>query len=134
MRLHHIALSILPFSASACDPQMMVRQANDSSSPFTYTQGTDGPPDLATLGYFVNHIGLLVSNSTASREWYSKVLGMRHVFTFDNAGLLKITYMAHVQGGRNGTGFQTGPELVRDKNNLAGLVELIEYTVRYCSS
>jgi lactoylglutathione lyase len=33
--------------------------------------------------------------------------------------------MGHNQGGRNGTGFQTGGELLRNKNNAAGLLEFM---------
>jgi lactoylglutathione lyase len=69
----------------------------------------------------------------ASREWYSTVLGMRHVFTIEIAAKYVIMYMAHAQGGRNGTGFQSGEELARDKNNLAGLVEFTQYKVRHPS-
>jgi lactoylglutathione lyase len=48
---------------------------------------------------------------------------MRHIFTAQLSPTYSITYMGHSQGGRNGTSYQSGPELLRDKNNLAGLIE-----------
>ncbi|KAF2650384.1 Glyoxalase/Bleomycin resistance protein/Dihydroxybiphenyl dioxygenase [Lophiostoma macrostomum CBS 122681] len=108
----------------ACNHANLARRAESNETlPFSYEQGNDSRADPATEGYFINHVALLISDVNATREWYSTVLGMRHVFTFDLAEKYVIMYMAHAQGGRNGTGFQTGEELVRDKNNLAGLVE-----------
>ncbi|KAF2183936.1 Glyoxalase/Bleomycin resistance protein/Dihydroxybiphenyl dioxygenase [Zopfia rhizophila CBS 207.26] len=106
----------------------MERQADTNDTlPFKLTVGNDPPANPATQGYFINHICLLASNLTASRQWYSEVLGMRHIFTFDVSPNYAIMYMGHAQGGRNGTGFQTGAEMVRDKNNMAGLLELQSY-------
>ncbi|KAF2002300.1 Glyoxalase/Bleomycin resistance protein/Dihydroxybiphenyl dioxygenase, partial [Amniculicola lignicola CBS 123094] len=85
--------------------------------------GTDCAADPATTGYFVNHIALLVNDIEVSRKWYSEVLGMRHAFTFDISEDFTLMYMGHSQAGRNGMGFQTGAEMVRDKNNMAGMVE-----------
>ncbi|KAF2790198.1 hypothetical protein K505DRAFT_420005 [Melanomma pulvis-pyrius CBS 109.77] len=128
MRFSLFVTALLP-AALACNHANLAQHEarNDSAPPFKYTEGTDGPADPATRGYFVNHVGLVVSNITASREWYSTVLGMRHIFTMDLSDQYSIMYMGHAQGGRNGTGFQTGAELARDKNNLGGLVEFIEY-------
>jgi lactoylglutathione lyase len=111
----------------------MARQANATSS-FKFTPGDDGPADVATTGYFVNHVALLVSNMTATREWYTKVFGMRHIFTVDLSEYYQIMYMGHSQGGRNGTGFQSGAEMNRDKNNMAGLMEFQTYKVRSTTS
>jgi lactoylglutathione lyase len=88
-----------------------------------FTVGTDGPAHPETLGFFLNHLSLIVSNLTASKEFYGNVLGMRHMFTAQLSPHYSVTYMGHAQGGRNGTGFQTGEELLRNKNNAAGLLE-----------
>jgi lactoylglutathione lyase len=45
------------------------------------------------------------------------------MFTIQLSPHYSVTYMGHAQGGRNGTGFQTGEELLRNKNNAAGLLE-----------
>lgn len=59
-------------------------QSNSSVPwPFNITHGTDCPADPATTSYFINHVGFVVSNLTATRDWYREVLGMRHVFTVD---------------------------------------------------
>ena len=88
-----------------------------------FTIGTDGPAYPETLGFFLNHLSLIVFNLTASKEFYGNVLGMRHIFTAQLSPHYSVTHMGHAQGGRNGTGFQTGEELLRDKNNAAGLLE-----------
>ncbi|KAH7121176.1 Glyoxalase/Bleomycin resistance protein/Dihydroxybiphenyl dioxygenase [Dendryphion nanum] len=132
MHLSASLLTLLPIITLACNHENIARQSQNQTQgnttlPFDYIPGTDGPADQATSGYFVNHIGLLVSNITASREWYTTVLGMRHVFTIRLNEYYTIMYMAHAQGGRSGQGYQTGAELARDKNNLAGLVEFMQY-------
>lgn len=40
-----------------------------------------------------------------------------------------MTYMGYSQGGRNGTGFQTGAEMAVAKNNMYGLLELVQFNV-----
>ncbi|PVI01822.1 Glyoxalase/Bleomycin resistance protein/Dihydroxybiphenyl dioxygenase, partial [Periconia macrospinosa] len=117
---------ILAFPVLSCDHANIARRASENSTiPLkNFIPGDDPPANPATMGYFINHIALQVSNVTRSREWYSNVLGMRHIFTVEISPNFTITYMGHSQGGRNGTGYQTGGELLRDKNNLAGLVEL----------
>ncbi|KAJ4349334.1 uncharacterized protein N0V89_007948 [Didymosphaeria variabile] len=122
-------LSTLFFtSALACSEEIIARQEGNASLPFTYTPGNDPPADPETLSYFVNHVGINVANMTRTSAWYSKVIGMRHIFTVDLPGGFSIMYMAHSQGGRNGTGFQTGAEMQRDKNNMAGMIEFQSYT------
>jgi catechol-2,3-dioxygenase len=102
----------------------------NTTPPFVYTEGNDPPADPATKSYFSNHIGLLVSDLTATRQWYSDVLGMRHIFTVDVSPSYSVMYMGHSQGGKNGSGYQTGQEMARDRGNLAGLVEFIWNKVR----
>lgn len=87
--------------------------------------GSDAPSDPATAGYFVNHLSLNVRNLTASLAFYTEALGMRHVFTVRATPRLSIAYLGHAHGGRNGTGYQTARELLRDKNNAQGLVEML---------
>jgi lactoylglutathione lyase len=89
------------------------------------TIGTDGPADPATVGFNLNHLGIQVSNVTASREFYGDVLGLRHIFTFNASENFTIVYMGYAQGGRNKTGYQTGAELARDQWNSDGLLELL---------
>ena len=93
------------------------------------TLGPDTPADPATTGYFINHFSLNVRNLTASIDFYYQVLGVRHIFTLQASEHLAIAYMGHAQGGKNGTGYQTAAELARDKNNLAGLIEMIQLDV-----
>jgi lactoylglutathione lyase len=100
-----------------------------SPLPYNQTIGDDCPADPATSSYFINHASVTVSNITATKEWYRDVLGMRHMFTVELSDKYTIMYMGHSQGGRNGRGYQEGKELARDKNNLAGLMEFVEYKV-----
>lgn len=87
--------------------------------------GSDAPADPATLGYFINHVSLNVHNLTASIAFYTRALGLRHIFTVRATPRLSIAYLGHAHGGRNGTGHQTTQELLRDKNNAQGLVEML---------
>ncbi|OAA63995.1 Glyoxalase/bleomycin resistance protein/dioxygenase [Cordyceps fumosorosea ARSEF 2679] len=87
--------------------------------------GSDAPSDPATTGYFLNHVSLNVRNLSASIAFYTAALGMRHVFTVRASPRLSIAYLGHAQGGRNGTGYQSTAELLRDKNNAQGLLEML---------
>lgn len=99
------------------------RQDGSAPAPDFMTLGADGPADAETVGYSINHLSLIVSNLTASKEFYGKVLGMRHLFTAQLSPSYSVTYMGHAHGGKNGTGYQTGPELLREKNNAEGMLE-----------
>lgn len=90
--------------------------------------GVEGS-DPETTSFFVNHLSLNVANLTESIDFYSSVFGLRMFITFRLSPHISIAYMAHNQGGKNGTGYQSVEELVRDKNNLSGLVELINLDV-----
>jgi lactoylglutathione lyase len=109
---------------TACNLEARQADAAAADEGF-FTIGTNGPAQPETLGFFLNHLSLIVSNLTASKEFYGNVLGMRHVFTAQLSPHYSVTYMGHNQGGRNGTGFQTGGELLRNKNNAAGLLEFM---------
>lgn len=121
----HFLTWCLAFAAqytNACNLEARQDDAAAADNSF-FTVGTDGPARPETLGFFLNHLSLIVSNLTASKEFYGNVLGMRHMFTVQLSPHYSVTYMGHAQGGRNGTGFQSGEELLRNKNNAAGLLE-----------
>lgn len=85
----------------------------------------DGPADAATVGYNINHFDLNVYDLDVSMHFYGKILGMRNIFTYEVSPVLELVYLGYSVGGKNGTGFQTAEELYRQKDNTAGLVELL---------
>ncbi|KAH8895676.1 hypothetical protein GQ53DRAFT_853734 [Thozetella sp. PMI_491] len=87
--------------------------------------GSDAPADSATTAHFSNHVALNVRNLNASIDFYSRVLGFRHLFTFQLTPHYSFTYLGHASGGKNGSGYQTNCEMIREKNNRQGLIELI---------
>jgi lactoylglutathione lyase len=89
------------------------------------TVGTDPPADIATRGYTINHVALLVRNLTETQHFYGDVLGMRHLITLNVSASYTVMIMAHSQGGKNGTGFQTGQELLSERTNCQGLMEFL---------
>lgn len=54
-----------------------------------------------------------------------KVLGMRHIYTYHISPVLDLVYIGFSVGGKNGTGYQTGEELYKQKTNTAGIIELL---------
>ncbi|KAL4940038.1 hypothetical protein BDV06DRAFT_224461 [Aspergillus oleicola] len=92
------------------------------------TLGTDGHAHPSTSSFWINHVGLNVRDLDASMKFYGDVLGMRHIFTIDYTERFSLTYMGFAQGGKNGTGFQTATELLRNKNNSGGLVKLLHFS------
>ncbi|KAF5026900.1 hypothetical protein F66182_930 [Fusarium sp. NRRL 66182] len=100
-------------------------ESNNDTKPSPFVPGSDEPSDPATTGYFMNKVGISVSNLTRSMDFYTQVFGFRHMFTFHATPDLSITYLGHSSGGRNGTGYQSAEEMTRDKNNAAGHLELI---------
>lgn len=107
----------------ACINHMPSNMSNSTDSPLTI--GNDGPADQATLGYNINHVAINTNDLDASMHFYGTVLGMRHIFTFRISPILELVYMGFSAGGKNGTQFQTGEELYRQKDNSAGLVEIL---------
>ncbi|KAJ5218680.1 Glyoxalase/Bleomycin resistance protein/Dihydroxybiphenyl dioxygenase [Penicillium cinerascens] len=101
--LPSLALSITPIPALP-DPTLEAPTIHSVIS-------NDGPAASATLGYAINHFGLLTTNLGAMKHFYGDILGMRHIFD------------AHV------TPEYTRAELARDKNNLYGLIELVQFKV-----
>ncbi|KAF7593549.1 hypothetical protein BBP40_011277 [Aspergillus hancockii] len=121
---YSVAALFLP-GAIACNPSEP--STSDPNNPFVI--GNDGPAPTATLGYAITHVGLLTTNLNGMRHFYGDILGMRLLFDAHVTPEYTVTYMGYAQGGRNGTGFQTGAELFRDKNNLSGLIELVQFNV-----
>ncbi|KAJ5272663.1 hypothetical protein N7478_007788 [Penicillium angulare] len=115
-------LSVVIGWTTACTP-------SDNSTSDIFIIGDDGPAPAETSGYFINHFGLLTTNLEVMKHFYGNVLGMRLMFEVHVTPEYSVTYMGHAQGGRNGTGFQTGTEMYREKNNLAGLLELVQFNV-----
>lgn len=123
-----LALALLP-STFACSPPKP--RSDNSTSKYPYAvPGPDDASDPATTGYLVNHVGINVNNMTRSMDFYIKVFGMRHMFTYHLTDRFAITYLAHSSGGKNGTGYQTTEELIRFKNNDAGKLELVHFDSR----
>ncbi|CAG8952863.1 hypothetical protein HYFRA_00007577 [Hymenoscyphus fraxineus] len=120
-----IAVLLLPFLTSltiACPP-VHSQPTNSTAGYPKLTPGTDGPADSATTQYQFNHVALLVKDLTETRKFYGDILGMRMIFLYEETEDYSIMYMAHSQGGKNGTGYQTGAEMIAEKNNMQGLIE-----------
>jgi lactoylglutathione lyase len=121
----YLLLTLLTIhTTNACNP---TRRDIDPADAFTI--GTGGPAPAATLGFAMNHIGLLTTNLTGMKHFYGDILGMRLLFDAHVTPEYTVTYMGYAQGGRNGTGFQSGAELAAAKNNLWGLLELQQFNV-----
>ncbi|KAJ5160171.1 Glyoxalase/Bleomycin resistance protein/Dihydroxybiphenyl dioxygenase [Penicillium canariense] len=121
---HWLVAALFAQWAWACSPRSDI---NDQNNPFVI--GDDGPAPAATLGFAINHFGLLTTNLTGMKHFYGDILGMRLLFDAHLTPEYTVTYMGYSQGGRNGTGFQSGAEMTRDKNNLYGLLELVQFNV-----
>jgi lactoylglutathione lyase len=109
-----------------------------TNSPFfPLVLGTDGPADVATNGYNLNHFGLIINNITSTLHFYGKILGICHIFIFHASPSFDIIYMGYSHGGKNGTAYQTGEQLYSQKTNSEGLIEFIypkDATARLVSS
>ncbi|KAF4999879.1 hypothetical protein FDECE_11378 [Fusarium decemcellulare] len=90
-----------------------------------YVVGPDDPADPATASYFVNKVGISVSDLNRSLDFYNQVFGFRHMFTTRITSHLSIAYLGKSSGGKNGTAYQTTEEMIRNKNNAEGQLELI---------
>jgi lactoylglutathione lyase len=114
-------------SPSILSPAQKSKRQTASGTPIypSFSIGTDPPADGATLGFKMAHTALFVNDLTATKNFYGAVLGMREIFRLDATGDYSILYMAHAQGGRNGTGYMTGEEMMRELYNMGGLIEFI---------
>jgi lactoylglutathione lyase len=102
----------------------------ETSTNATYpivTYGNDTAADAATTAWFTNHFALTVRDIDTSVDFYERVFGFRLVFTYQATAHYSFSYMAHASGGKNGTGYQTAAEMLREKNNGRGMLELISY-------
>jgi lactoylglutathione lyase len=123
-------LSLLAIHTTACNPTRRSTNTNtNTTTPNPFKIGTDGPAPPKTLGYALNHMGLITNNLTAMKTFYGSILGMRTLFDVTLTPEYTVTYMGYAQGGRNGTGFQTGTEMTTSKNNMYGLLEIVEFSV-----
>jgi lactoylglutathione lyase len=123
-----VALSNFSISSLA----LMVQRpflASAQELPPGMTVGSDGPADEATRSYWVNHLGFNVRNLAESKNFYGNVLGLREIFTIQYTPNFSMTYMGYPQGGRNGTGFQSGEKMLRDKNQMGGLIKLFYFAI-----
>jgi lactoylglutathione lyase len=84
-------------------------------------------PPLPTIGFKINHLSIIVSDLAASMRFNTTVLGMREIFTYHATSYFKISYLGHPSAGPNGTGYQPPLEMLRDKNNVQGLLELLYF-------
>lgn len=123
-------LSILPSLAFIFASSLIQVKGCDhaNASADALTIGSNKPSDPATIGYNLNHFGLVVNDVNTSLHFYTEVLGMRHLFTFRATSNFDVVYLAYSQGGMNGTGYQTTEEMLAEKTNRAGLLELVCYT------
>lgn len=123
-----LALAHCLAHACACaTPAQVHKRQEGEEVEYPYADmGADTPADPATTSYFINHLSINVRNATESIKWYSNTFGMRLMFKLHVSKHFTITYMGHAHGGRNGTGYQTAAELIRDKNNAQGYIEFVE--------
>jgi lactoylglutathione lyase len=127
--MHFFTTFILFFIPAGLSCSPPVRRDNDNAT-FSYPfleGGSDLPADPSTTGYFINHFSLNTNNLTRSVDFYTGIFGLRHMFTYHLTKHMSVTYLGHSQGGRNGTGYQTVGELIRNKQNSAGLLELVYF-------
>jgi lactoylglutathione lyase len=134
MKLFSIILPTLVASSSsafACSghSQLSERdspQNNNSSTLFSV--GTDPPQPPATLGYMLNHFALVISDVERTVHFYRDVHGLRTVLNYDMPEFTFI-YLGYPDGGKNGTGYQTGQEMQNEQKNREGLIEFLHYNV-----
>jgi lactoylglutathione lyase len=113
----------------------MIRVVARDNTTYPYLiHGNETASDPATTGFFNNHLALNVRNVTASIDFYSRVFGFRHLFTYYLTQHYGFAYMAHASGGKNGSGYQTTEEMIREKNNRQGLLEFQFYDVPEATS
>lgn len=130
MRINTFLIFPLLQTALSCVPPNVRRQdapQEGSTYPFVIPGPEVTSDDPSTVGYFSNHLSLNTNNLTASLDFYTRVFGYRHMFTFHATDVLSVTYLGRSQGGRNGSAFQTTEELLRNKQNSLGLLEIVYF-------
>ncbi|KAM0549567.1 hypothetical protein ACHAPJ_009383 [Fusarium lateritium] len=120
----HIKFASLVVILGTALASTTAKSQNETVAP-AFITGSDKSSDPATTGYFLNKVGISVSNLTRSMDFYTQVFGFRHIFTFQATPHFSVTYLGHSSGGKNGTGYQTAEEMIRNKNNVAGQLSLI---------
>ena len=121
-------LSLIPAALSCAPPPQ--KEASNTTSTYPFVKlGSDDPSDPATIGYYINHFSLNTNNLTRSMDFYTRIFGLRHMFTYYLTEHLSVTYLGHSQGGRNGSAYQTTEELIRNQQNSGGLIELVYFNM-----
>ena len=121
-----VVLAILPRLTQACLGHAILQKRQSSGlGNLNITYGNSAPQPPATVGYNLNHLAITVPNLTATIDFYVNALGFREIFTVPLSDAYSFTYLQYPSGGRNGTGYQTAQEMLRDKNNAEGLLEII---------
>ncbi|RYP33717.1 hypothetical protein DL767_004646 [Monosporascus sp. MG133] len=117
-------LNLLFAAAIACQAPFASRSDTDSPKFPIVNMGPEGA-DPTTTGFYLNHVGLHVRDLDRSLKFYNSVFGFRHMYTVQVSEHFYFAYMGHSSGGKNGTGYQTTPDLVAQQVNSQGLLELI---------
>ncbi|KAH9884878.1 Glyoxalase/Bleomycin resistance protein/Dihydroxybiphenyl dioxygenase [Xylariomycetidae sp. FL2044] len=94
-----------------------------------YPQLVLGPEgsDPATIEYQLNHVALNVRDLPRSLEFYTRVFGMRLITTARITEHFSASYLGYSHAGKNGTGYMTSEELMRQQRNSQGLLELLRF-------
>ena len=106
----------------ACDLSILADTSRDAT---LLEVGTDGPADPATIGYNLNHFAIIAKDIKATMKFYGEIFGLRHIFTFHATDKYDIAYMGYPNADNNGTTFQTGQQLLDQKQTVQGLLEFL---------
>lgn len=109
----------------ACGPLPHHLEAREGDEYPISKPGDDTPSNPATKGYFINHLCINARNATETIDWYTQAFGLRLMFTIQVSEHFSISYIGHSHGGRNGTGYQTSDDMVFEKNNREGMIEIL---------
>lgn len=124
-----IPLASLWQPAQACSPSLQGRQDGGGYNPFEFPSSC-APAKFAT-GYHLNHMSFVTANLSGMLDFYTKVMGMAHLFTYtpENATFFSITYLGHNDGvgsgTANGTIFSDCATFTAEKNKAKGLLEIV---------
>ncbi|KAI8624681.1 Glyoxalase/Bleomycin resistance protein/Dihydroxybiphenyl dioxygenase [Xylariaceae sp. FL1651] len=118
---------LLESTSLACALHMPPREAGNTTRDYSKTVVGPEVPDPDTTAYNLNHFALNVKNATRSIDFYTQAFGMRLMLTVQATEHFPLSYLAYSTGEKNGTGYQTTDELIRNQHNSQGLMELINY-------